>query len=94
MTFSEPEWALIQKHYGQGDITFEPVGKKVEVNDDKPPMVNYELNRQKGGEYYKKEDWGKALHYFEEAAKDKENIWLRGRINKCKEKLDEDYSNR
>ena len=95
MSFSQPEWALMQKHYGNGNITFEPIKEAVvEEVDDKPEMVDYELNRVKGQKFFKDGEFEKALYHFEEAAKDKPSVWMSGRINKCKKKLDEDYSNR
>lgn len=96
MSFSHPEWALMQTYYSQGDITFTPITEKEkeEEKDDKPEMRGYEQNRVEGGKHFKAKEWEKALYYFEEAAKDKPGMWITGRINKCKKELDENNSNR
>ncbi len=94
MSFSQPEWALISQHYGKGNITFEPTDVKKVVVDNKPDLRDYETNRQLGSDNFKKEDWSKALYYFKEALKDKDSVWLRGRINKCNTYLDENSTDR
>jgi len=99
MSFSDVEWKLIQKHYPQKNVSFElanpvevakpidnlkPAEKGRDVDDDKPNMKDYNIVKDRANEYFREENWDKALYYFEAAKKLKSFGWLVGRINKCK----------
>lgn len=106
MAFSEPEWALVQRHYAHGNITFEPIVKEkakpvifkavaeAKDVDDKPVYKTYEDNRVAGTKHLKAKEYQTALRYFEKAYEEKESMWLKGQINKCIKKIeDENNSN-
>ena len=104
--FSDNEWALLQKEYPKdGNVTFhlkeeeeqKPLEDKPgrEPDDDKPLLKDYQTLKDRGMEFFKEENWDKALYYFELAAQIKNYGWLNGKINVCKRNAEADkYSKR
>ena len=98
MSFSDVEWKIIQKHYHQKNVSFELVKEEVKpiivtpvvekqgraVDDDKPNMKDYNVVKDRAMEYFREENWDKALYYLEAAHRLKSFGWLTGKINKCK----------
>ena len=89
MSFSDNEWILIQKHYPYGGVSFHIEEEKVAdkagrvKGDDKPEMRGYNDLKDLAMGHYKKEEWDKALYYFQECSKHKTFGWLTGKINEC-----------
>ena len=93
MSFTDQEWFLIQQHYPFGGVSFELKAEKSQiadkagrsVDDDKPNMKDYNVVKDMAMEYFKQENWDKALYYFERAYELKSHAWLVGKITKCKQ---------
>ncbi len=90
MSFSDQEWELLQKHYPSGGVSFEvmseqkPVQEGRDEDDDKPNMKDYNVVKELAMDHFRKEEWEKALYYFEIAYKLKSHGWISGKINTCK----------
>lgn len=102
MSFSDQEWKLIQEHYPMGGVSFERMGMEESIkalekkpiakpgrddDDDKPNMKDYSIVKDRAMQFFKDEDWQKALYYFEAAHKLKSFGWLNGKINQCKKNI-------
>lgn len=104
MAFCAFEWDLMKKHYPADGISFHPINEVVAVkaakvtdaipgrdaDDDKPDMKNYGLVKDRAMDYFREENWDRALYYFKAAHKLKSFSWLNGKITKCERNLKTD----
>ena len=97
MSFSDNEWALLKQHYPYGGVSFHLEGeedvkkeKPLEAkagrvkDDDKPNMKDYNELKEMANNYFRDENWDKALYYYEAMSRLKAFPWVVGKISRCK----------
>ncbi len=63
-------------------------------DDDKPKMRDYTVVKDRAMDYFREENWDKALYYFQVAHKLKGHAWLVGKMTLCKKNAEADLAAR
>ena len=105
IVLDDSEWRVLQANIDSlGGVKLEVVNsagipevqEQVEP-DDKPTLYAYEELRIEGEKLFKEGKWHDALYHYEKAAAIKDSIFIKGRINKCRDELNpkkDDKSNK